>query len=211
MKPLTSVFILALALGLATVAHAQKKPGKSVDVVTNLLVVDEKGAYVSGVKQGDVKIYEGGVEQQLTSLVRVDEALDLCIVADNTGSVHSQMDDVKKIGKSLVASLRDNDSAQVVRFVDRDNISIEQEWTNNKASLVTAFNDLFIQGGQSAVIDAMYLAALDMVKRYKRFHSRRYAVVLISDGEDRSSYYAEKELYKLLAGTPVQIFTLTLT
>ena len=210
MKPLTSVFILALALGLATVAHAQKKPGKSVDVVTNLLVVDEKGAYVSGVKQGDVRIYEGGVEQQLTSLVHVDEALDLAFVTDNTGSVRTQMEDVTKIGKILVANLRDNDSAQVIRFVGRDNVSIEQVWTNNRASLVEAFDDMFVEGGQSAVIDALYLASEDILKRYKQYPSRRYAVVLISDGEDRASYFEEKELYKLLAGTPVQIFSITL-
>lgn len=208
MKQFTSFLLVLLLMVLA--AEAQNT-SKAVDVKTNLLVLDEKGDYVRGLKQSDIKIFEGDVEQKLSSFTQLDEAFDLVIVADNTGSVRTQLNDITNIGKIIVANLRANDNAQLIRFVGRNNIEIAQPWTNNRTALNLGLENMFVQGGQSAVLDALYLASQDLLDRCEKAPNRRYAVVLISDGEDRNSFYSEKDLLKLLDNGPAQIFTIALT
>lgn len=146
----------------------------------------------------------------MTSFVQLDGKVDIAIVADNTGSVRKQLDDVTRIGKIRVANLRLNDNAQLIRCVDRDKVEIIQPWTDNKAELADGLNYMFFEGGHSAVLDALYLAAKDMIARHARDPNRKYAIALISDGEDRDSYYTEKDLFNLLANSPIQIFTIAL-
>lgn len=211
MKLVTSLVVFSLAVVCTATAQSDAKKSNSVEVETNLLVLDEKGGYSSGVKQSDIKIFEGDVEQTITSLVQLEGAVDLAIVADNTGSVRYQLEDIISIGKILVANLRQNDNAQAIRFIGKEKIEVIQEWTNKKADLNEALDNMYVEAGQSAVLDALYLAAQDMKARHARAPNRRYAIVLISDGEDRASYFKEKDLYKLLLDCPIQIFTITLT
>ena len=60
---------------------------------------------------------------------------------------------------------------------------------------------MFIEGGQTAVRDAVYLAA-QRVTEYERSNKiedrKRRALVLVSDGEDRNSFYTEPQLFELL-------------
>lgn len=211
MKFVTSIVFLSLVTVCTTTAQTDSQKSNSVEVETNLLILDENGEYASDVKQSEIKILEGDVEQKITSFVKLDGAVDLAIVADNTGSVRYQLDDIITVGKILVANLRQRDNAQVIRFTNSARIEIIQEWTNKKVALDDALDNMYVDGGQSAVLDALYLASQDMKTRHAREPNRRYAIVLISDGEDRASYYKEKDLYKLLSDSPIQIFTITLT
>jgi Ca-activated chloride channel family protein len=97
----------------------------------------------------------------------------------------------------------------VIRFISRDKIEIAQPFTDNKADVSDALDNLYIEGGQTAVIDAVYLAVqnVDEYEASKRPDDRkRRAIILVSDGEDRNSYYNEKQLFDLLRESEVQIY-----
>src|ERR671926_161101 len=51
-----------------------------------------------------------------------------------------------------------------------------------------ALDDIYIQGGATAINDAVYLAAerLARLKQQEKM-ARRYSLVLVTDGEDRAS------------------------
>jgi len=66
-------------------------------------------------------------------------------------------------------------------------------------------------GGQSAVLDALYLAAEGAGKHKPTDSTFRRAAVLISDGEDRASYYSLSKITKLLNELNVQVFLIGLT
>jgi Ca-activated chloride channel family protein len=68
---------------------------------------------------------------------------------------------------------------------------------------------LRIEDGQSAIIDAVYLA-VQHVTEHQSKSPRRHALVLFTDGEDRMSYYTEKQLSELLRISNVQIFPIGL-
>jgi VWFA-related protein len=61
------------------------------------------------------------------------------------------------------------------------------------------------------VIDALYLSAEKLLEREKTDKSRKYAIVLVSDGEDRDRYYELKDLQMLLKDSDIQIFVIAPT
>lgn len=209
MKTLAAILFVLLVSVLPL--PAQDSKSKTWTVRTNLMVLDDKNEFVPKLKSSDVKVFESGIEQKITSFAEIENAADISIVIDNSGSVRDQLNDIVNIGRIIVTNLRPDDSAQIIRFVGRDKIEIEEPWTNQRAGLFEALDNLFVEGGQSAVIDALYLASQDLLKRNEKSDGRRQAIILISDAEDRNSYYTGEDLLKLLENTRIQIFTITLT
>jgi Ca-activated chloride channel family protein len=67
---------------------------------------------------------------------------------------------------------------------------------------------MYVEGGQTAVIDAVYLSAERVAERRVDEAGCRRALVLLTDGEDRVSYYKRSELQELLRKHDVQIFVI---
>src|SRR5438445_5255839 len=200
--------ILLAAFASNVLAQNESKENKTFEVRTNLIVVDEKGRYIDGIKESEVKVFENGVEQKLTYFVPKDKPLNVSLVVDNTGSVRTQLDQVTSIAKIIIANLDGSDDATVIRFVGREHIEVEQLWTSKKPDLNSALDNLYVEAGQSAVIDALYLASQDILKRRQTANNRRYAMVWISDGEHRNGYYTPEDLPHPLANTAVHPFTI---
>lgn len=206
MKLAKYVFLLLIIFNFNIFSQKNDAP---IEVKANVLVVDEKGQPIDDVKQEDIKVFEDGAEQKITSFVKKEPILNVGLVFDNTGSVKDRLKEIVTAGKILVANLRDNDQAFVVRFVSSDKIEVVQDFTNNKINLTKAIDYLYIEGGQSAILDAIYLSAEKLSKLENQNKSNRYAIVLFSDGEDRDSYYKLDDVMKIFKGTDLQIFLIS--
>src|SRR4029434_2430597 len=72
-------------------------------------------------------------------------------------------------------------------------------------------DSFYVEGGQTAIIDAVYLSA-EHVSEYKKDDQladrRRRALIVITDGEDRNSFYKQEQLFARLREEDVQIFVL---
>ena len=71
-------------------------------------------------------------------------------------------------------------------------------------------DSLYVEGGQTAIIDAVYLSA-ERVSEYKKGDDndrRRRALIVITDGEDRNSFYKEPQLFQRLREEDVQIYVI---
>jgi hypothetical protein len=68
---------------------------------------------------------------------------------------------------------------------------------------------MYISGGASAIADAIYLSGGKLLEREKKDKMKKYALVVISDGEDRDSYYRYKEMLSLFKNTDVQVLMLS--
>lgn len=174
-------------------------------------VIDRNNRPVNNVTEKEFKILEDGVVQQIDFFSKSEVPTNYGIVVDNSGSMRQQLDKVVEAGKILVNTNRPDDETLIIRFVGRDKIEIEQPFTSNKIDLIDALDNLYIEGGQTAVIDAVYLAVenIDDYQREKSSDSsRRRALILVTDGEDRNSYYNEKQLFELLRESEVQIYVI---
>jgi Ca-activated chloride channel family protein len=177
----------------------------------NVRVIDRNNRPINNVQQREFKIYEDGVLQHIDFFSRSEVPTNYALVIDNSGSLRQQLDKVVEAGKILVNTNKPDDETMVIRFVGRDKIQIEQPFTANKTDLMDSLDNLYIEGGQTAIIDAVYLA-VENVDEYERArksdNSKRRALVLVSDGEDRNSYYNEKQLFELLRESEVQIYVI---
>ncbi|HQY67333.1 MAG TPA: VWA domain-containing protein [Pyrinomonadaceae bacterium] len=177
----------------------------------NVRVVDRNNRPINDLQQKDFKIFEDNKLQEVDFFSRADVPTNYALVIDNSGSLRPQLEKVIEAGKILIDTNKPEDETTIVRFVGRDKISIEQPFTSNKADLVDALDNLYIEGGQTAIIDAVYLAVenVDDYEKSKAQNDRkRRALILVSDGEDRDSYYNEKQLFELLRESEVQIYVI---
>ena len=177
--------------------------------VTVRVIDRQNNRPVNGLLEKDFKVFEDGIPQQIDFFSQSEVPTNYGIVVDNSGSMRPLLDKVVEAGKVLVNTNRPGDETMIVRFVGRDKIEIEQPFTPKKEDLIDALDNLFIEGGQTAIIDAVYLA-VENIDQYQRADKtgdkKRRALILVSDGEDRNSYYNEKQLFELLRESEVQIY-----
>jgi Ca-activated chloride channel family protein len=180
------------------------------DVVNlNVRVIDRNNRPVNNLRKEDFKVYEDNVLQEIESFSKSEVPTNYALVVDNSGSMRSQLEKVIEASKIIINTNRPDDESMIVRFISRDKITIEQPFTSNKADLLETLDNLYIEGGQTAIIDAVYLTT-EQVDQYEKSRDpndkKRRALILITDGEDRDSYYNEQQLFDLLRESDVQIY-----
>ena len=201
------VFLLILIFSSNLFAQTPfSNPISQIEVKANVLIWDAKGIPTDDVKQEDLKIYEDGVEQKITYFGKKKDILNLGLIVDNSGSLRHALETEITLAKGVVRNLVREDEAFLIRFITNDKIQMLQDWTSNQTVLNNKLDDLFVEGGQTAITDAVHFAAEKILERAKKDNSKRYALILITDGEDRDSYYKETQLYDLLKNSNVQIF-----
>ncbi|CAN5652731.1 hypothetical protein BH20ACI4_BH20ACI4_03060 [soil metagenome] len=184
---------------------------KSELVNLDVRVVDRNNRPISNVQENEFKIYEDGVVQKIEFFSKKEVPTNYSLVIDNSGSLRSQLDKVIEAGKIMVNANRTDDETSIIRFVDSTKIEIKQEFTSNKEDIFYALDNLYIEGGQTAIIDAVYLAVQsvdDYKKSSEENNRKRRAIILVSDGEDRNSFYNETQLFQLLREADVQIYAI---
>ena len=177
----------------------------------NVRVIDRNNRPINGLQKSDFKVFEEGNEQPIEFFSRSEVPTNYSLVLDNSGSLRQQLEKVIEAGKILVNGNKPEDETSVIRFISRDKITVEQPFTANKGDLNDTLDNLYIEGGQTAVIDAVYLAVQQLQeyeKSDKADDRKRRAIVLVSDGEDRDSYFTEPQLMELLKESDVQIFVI---
>jgi Ca-activated chloride channel homolog len=179
------------------------------EVNLNVRVIDRNNRPINNLTQNDFKIFEDGVQQQIVSFSRAEVPTNYSLVLDNSGSLRLQLDKVIEASKIIVGTNKPDDETSVIRFVSSDKIEVKQDFTSNKTDIYDALDNLYVEGGQTAIIDAVYLAA-QTVDEYEKTRDpndkKRRALILVSDGEDRDSYYNEQQLFELLRESNVQIY-----
>ncbi len=203
-------------------APAQDDSGQTVDpdevvsidtneTILHVRVIDRNNKPVNDVRQDEFRVFENNVAQTITSFTREEVPITYGLVVDNSGSLRNQIGQVIEAGKSIISSNKPGDETFVVRFVSSDEIKIMQDFTADRQSLTDALEDMYVEGGQTAIVDAVYLAAEHASERRKNDpveDKRRRALILVTDGEDRSSFYKTEQLFEALKEEDVQIFVI---
>lgn len=119
-----------------------------------------------------------------------ETSLSYGLVVDNSGSLRPIMKRIIQASKNVVAGNKANDETFIVHFVSSIEIERAVDFTQDKTVLNKAIEKFEPRGGQTAIIDALYLSAEYLTQKSKTGDkNRRRALVLITDGEDRDSYY----------------------
>lgn len=179
-------------------------------VQLHVRVIDRNNRPINNVRQDEFHIFEDGVPQPIEYFTREEVPISYGLAVDTSGSLRSQLPTVIEAGKTIINANRHGDETFLVRFISSDKIETVQDFTDKKEALIDGLDSFYIEGGQTAIIDAVYLSA-EHVSEYKKSDEgdrRRRALIVITDGEDRNSFYKQEQLFARLREEDVQIFVI---
>jgi Ca-activated chloride channel family protein len=179
-------------------------------VQLHVRVIDRNNKPINNVPQNDFHVFEDGVPQTIETFTREEVPISYGLAVDTSGSLRSQLQSVIDAGKTIINSNKPGDETFLVRFISSDKIETVQDFTANKELLMDGLESFYVEGGQTAIIDAVYLSA-EHVSEYKKGDEgdrRRRALIVITDGEDRNSFYKQEQLFARLREEDVQIFVI---
>ena len=206
--------VCILAASPAFVAGESQPQGKVTPqmILLHVRVVDANDNPVTDVPQSSFQVTEDNVPQKIELFMDQEVPLTYGLAIDASGSLRSQIREVIRAATNIVNANKPDDETFLIRFISSDKIETLQTLTSDKMLLQAGLDSFYIEGGQTAVIDAIYLSADYLAKQMTEARRlRRRALILVSDGEDRFSYYKQEALFQFLASTDTQIFTIALT
>jgi len=152
-----------------------------VDVVQlTVVVTDDKGRFVTGLRQNDFKVSDDGVEQKLSSFSDEHTPLELVTAIDVSSSVNDALPGMKTAATRFVSALEPSDQVTVLGF--NDNIFTLAKRSTDQVVRERAIGRLRAWGG-TALYDAL-IQGIDLLGRQQG----RRAIVLFTDGDDQSSH-----------------------
>lgn len=179
-------------------------------VTLNVRVIDRNNRPIDNVRQSDFHVFENGVPQPIETFTREEVPISYGLAVDTSQSLRFQLQSVIDAGKTIVNSNKPGDETFLVRFISSDKIETLQDFTASNDLLIDGLDNLYVEGGQTAIIDAVYLTA-EHVAGYKKGDDgdrRRRALIVITDGEDRASFYSQEKLFARLREEDVQIYVI---
>jgi Ca-activated chloride channel family protein len=174
--------------------------GVNVDLVLMYTsVFDKNGRFMAGLKQDNFKLYEDSVEQSITSFAQEDVPIEMGILLDLSGSMRGKIDQVNKAALAFIRASNPQDQVFLIGF--NEEVELLQDFTSDIDEITDALENIIVTGG-TALYDAIYLG----VQKAQNGSKPKKAVVVITDGEDRDSYYKLDELVAKVQESDVQIF-----
>jgi Ca-activated chloride channel family protein len=201
--------LIICLLSACLCVSAQAISSQEGQVKLSVIVLDKERHAVTDVSRDALQVSEEGQPQSILTFERDQRPLRLALVVDNTASMRTQWQEVTEATKRIINSKASDDEMMLVRFVDSEHIGVAQAFTNDKERLLAGMKVFSVDEGQSAVIDAIYVTAKKLIET-ETIAPYRKALVLISDGEDRDSFYKQEQLLKLLRENDVQVFVIGL-
>ena len=179
-------------------------------VTLQVRVIDRNNHPINRLGKDDFKVLEDGVPQPIFAFTEEEVPVIYGLAVDTSGSVRPQFQQIIDAAKTIINSNKKGDETFIERFISSDKIETVQDFTPSKDLLLDGLDTLYVEGGQTAVVDGVYLAA-EHVAGYKKGGDddrRRRALIVVTDGEDRASYYNETQLFQRLREEDVQIFVI---
>ena len=134
--------------------------------------------------------------------------ISIGIVVDNSGSFRQALDYVVDTTKLIANDVGIADEGFLVRFVGKDKIETMQELTNNKTSLSFAAEDMFCEGGLTAIPEALLYSTKYLSEKGK---NERKILVLITDGESKSDKQIYGETISFLKEKKIPVYIIGIT
>jgi VWFA-related protein len=173
-------------------------------------IVNEENHSLDNIQEQDVEVLENGVRQQ-AKLEKQQLPVCYALVVDTSGSLRSQFENVVETAKAFIRTNSDNDETAVIRFVDSSVIKTVQPFTNDKRLLISKVDGLYVEGGYTALLDAIHASFTYVNQGAEKNPTKNHALVLITDGENRKNNHKLAEVIKLIQTKNIRIYTIGLT
>jgi len=183
---------------------AEIDEGSVVRVSTSLItvpavVMDRNGRYIANLRKEDFRIFEDGVEQELSYFAEVERPFTVALMLDVSGSTQTQLAQIREAANIFVNRLRANDRMMAITFDGQIHVLTEA------ADISTIRRSkLHIPPVTDGTV--LYDAVDFALKRMTQIPGRK-AIVLMTDGVDQSSTASFKSTLSEIAEQDVLIYT----
>lgn len=176
----------------------------------NLLftVTDKKGRFVNDLLKEDFEVRENKkVQDILEFTAESDLPLRLAILVDTSNSVRDRFRFIQEAAIDFIhaAVRRGKDKAAVMSFDSQATLAVT---LSDKISEMDAAVQRMRPGGGTALYDAIYLSAQELMTEQPRDKFRR-AIIVLSDGEDSLSYYSREQALEMAQKADLVIYTIS--
>ena len=154
-------------------------------VVLHASVLNDRSAFVPGLKEENFRVLEDKVEQKLSVFKQEDVPVSFGLVVDNSGSMRSKRPQVNAAAMTFVKTSNPQDEGFVVNFNDDYYLDTEHDFTSDLTELKTALERIDARGS-TALYDAV-IGSLDHLKKGTR---DKKVILVVTDGEDNASRHS---------------------
>jgi Ca-activated chloride channel family protein len=143
-------------------------------------VMDRNGRYIGNLRKDDFRIFENGVEQELSYFANVEQPFTVALLLDVSGSTQSRLQAIRAAANAFINRLRPNDRLLIISFDGKINVlteAVSLSELRSKRLRLDAVND-----------GTVLYDAVDMTLNHKLAGIQgRKAIVLLTDGVDGGS------------------------
>jgi len=170
-------------------------------VLVPVTITDNLNRFVLGLEKENFKLFEDGVEQNVTLFSDEDAPLSIGLLFDKSGSMTYKLSSSQNAAIQLLSALNKDDEAFLVEFDDRvkESIGFTSQMDELRKALKAAQ-----AGGQTAMLDAIDTG----LSKMKSAKNSRKALVIVSDGGDNRSHYTAAQIESLVREADVEIYAM---
>ena len=171
-------------------------------VVVPVTVQDPLNRYVTGLGKENFKVFEDGLEQEISAFSSENVPISAGIVVDTSGSMRDQLDQSRLVVAQFLNAASPQDEFFLVEF----NVSAElvAGFTSDAGQIQNQLNLVQARGGTS-LREAIYRAIAEM----KNARNPSRVLLVVSDGEDNSSSLSQEDVRNVALTANVQIYAIT--
>lgn len=201
--------VVAMAVAAAGVRAQQVFRSGTDAVVLTVTVMDSASRLVAGLEQDDFQVFEDQVKQDITNFSRQPQPIALSLVIDTSASMENKLPIAQEAAMGFVRRMGPDDRIQIIDFDSQAKILLE--FSRDREALERAIKRTEA-GGSTSLYNAMYTAmsGLKRISQETGPENRRYAVVLLSDGEDTSSIVPYGDVLDLAKRSGVVVYAIGL-
>ena len=172
-------------------------------VLIPVTVTDLYDRPIRGLKKADFRLFEEGVEQDVTQFYAEESPITVGIVFDASGSMYRKMEASRRAISEFLRVCMPGDEFFLLKFSDKPELL--SSFTRDIRQIEDNLHTIEPRGWTS-LYDAVYLS----MNKIKRASHDRKVLLVLSDGGDNDSRYTEKELKELVKEADVRIFSISI-
>jgi Ca-activated chloride channel family protein len=200
-----SIALTVLRGASPAAGQPQQAPSYPVDVravALDVLVTDQKGRFVAGLKRDDFRVLEEGVPQELSFFTPGRTPVTVVVLLDSSASVRSDMLSIQKAANRFIKKLPSGDRARIGFF--HEQVVFGPRFTDDMAEHSAMINQMHPQRSTH-----LYDALLEAFEKLEGV-SERKALLVFSDGEDQGSRVSMESALEAARRSDVSVYSVGL-
>jgi VWFA-related protein len=166
-----------------------------------VMVRDQKGGPVLGLKAEDFHLFDDGVRQPVAFFAAAAEPIRVALLIDTSKSTATVLDKMRRAAAGFLDELRAQDQAMVVSFDSE--IHVLGRFDSDPAELKRGIRSAEIgEYPGTRLCDA----AVRVAQRYLRAGQGRKAMILLTDGQDYGSAATPEEMIRTVLDSGVVVY-----